>query len=684
MPAGEMAEDMMPRERRLALLSGLPAFASLPAPALEALAARLCPENVPAGTVVVTEEEEGDCLFVIASGRAEVTITGARGPLPVATLGEGELFGEQALLTSERRRTATVTALTPLRLLRLDQAAFAWVLAHFPAVRAALETGAEARLIANFLKRASPFTVIAPARLAWLAGRLRRLDVPAGSVVVRQGESGDRCYLLREGKAEVLDERTGAGERQLSVLESGALFGETALLTGALRNATVRALTPCTLLELRRDDLLVVTGEDAAIAGQLRELVRLRDRPRQAVGIVAHQREGADGAMIAVLKDPARAAYYQLSPQGWFLWQRLDGRHTLRDLTLDYLREFGAFDPEAVAGAVAGLVSAGFAIGVTLRADAQGSAATPSLWRRLLAQSRRAMEWYVPLHGADPALTRLYRRGGWLLFTRPVLAVLALVVVAGLVAFFTTAGQVGTTLAAVRSRAWLPFLLVPAALCALLLHEAGHALTTKAFGREVSTVGVGWYWFGPVAFVDTSDMWLAGRGARLAVDSAGVAANLVVAGGAALAAWAVPGPTAAAILWQFALAQYLTVLLNLNPLLELDGYFVLIDALDRPNLRPHALSWLGQEALPALRRAGVRGLRGHSLEIGYGLAALAYIGVEAVLVVALYRLVLRGWLAALLPATAATALAWAVAAVAVVLTVARVLADLRGGRRMMS
>src|SRR5207248_6507662 len=82
--------------------------------------------------------------------------------------------------------------------------------------------------------------------------------------------------------------------------------------------------------------------------------------------------------------------------------------------------------------------------------------------------------------------------------------------------------------------------LIPANLAAILIHEAGHAFTVKAFGREVPRGGIGWYWFGPIAFVDTSDMWLADRWPRIAVSLAGGYANLVLPPLAPLAACLVP------------------------------------------------------------------------------------------------------------------------------------------------
>jgi cAMP-dependent protein kinase regulator len=84
--------------------------------------------------------------------------------------------------------------------------------------------------------------------LAKLAERMRRDEVPAGSVVLREGEPGDRFFVLLSGIAAV--SQSSMGNR--SVLRAGEYFGEVALAMGIPRTATVTAMTPCVVASCDR------------------------------------------------------------------------------------------------------------------------------------------------------------------------------------------------------------------------------------------------------------------------------------------------------------------------------------------------------------------------------------------------------------------------------------------------
>ncbi len=81
---------------------------------------------------------------------------------------------------------------------------------------------------------------------------MERLDMPAGTVIVRQSEPGDALYLIVSGEAEV--RVTGASGHAVSVatLGAGEYFGEIALVTGGERIADVVALSPMTVARLNR------------------------------------------------------------------------------------------------------------------------------------------------------------------------------------------------------------------------------------------------------------------------------------------------------------------------------------------------------------------------------------------------------------------------------------------------
>ena len=101
------------------LLRGIPIFAPLPAPQLERLARALVEVRVDPESVVFEAGDHGDRFYVIAEGRASVAVGGE----PVRTLEPGDFFGEIALLR-DVPRTATVRAMTALRLLALDRETF--------------------------------------------------------------------------------------------------------------------------------------------------------------------------------------------------------------------------------------------------------------------------------------------------------------------------------------------------------------------------------------------------------------------------------------------------------------------------------------------------------------------------------------------------------------------------------
>ncbi|MDA7510460.1 hypothetical protein N9B57_02150 [Verrucomicrobia bacterium] len=126
------------------------------------------------------------------------------------------------------------------------------------------------------------------------------------------------------------------------------------------------------------------------------------------------------------------------------------------------------------------------------------------------------------------------------------------------------------------------------------LHEFGHAFFCKKFGGEVHVMGVMLMIFTPIPYVDASSSWsFSSRWQRALVGMAGMIVEMFVAA-LAVFVWA---NTGAGVLHSLAynmmfVASVSTVLFNLNPLLRFDGYYILSDLLDYPNLHQHSSAHL--------------------------------------------------------------------------------------------
>lgn len=613
--------------------------------ALGALYAATTVEAHGADTVIVAQGDVGADAFVVLDGRLEVRIDGPRGPVPVAVVGSGELFGELAVLDPSHQRSATVVALTPVVLVRISGETLTATVSTSSAVRAQLEAAAHRMAIARFIKGATLLAELQPETLGRIAADVRERSVVPGEIVIRQGEPGTECFLIRSGELEVVDE--SGTERQLATLKAGALFGEAALLTGAPRNATVRALTGADLLVLGRDDILTAMSAERKVADHLVGMLQARSRPRRRAAIELHERLMSDGTQVGILKDRERGQYFWLSYDAMFLWERLDGSHTVRDLTMDLFHEHQVLAPDMVMDVLHRLAASEFIDLAHVEAQVGVEIAGRRRWGR-----RWMPDWSMTIERCDGFFEALYSGGLHYLYTRPGAIAVALAGAAGFACFLAVAPSVAGSLLHGGMFARAGVALLPLIALAVILHELGHGLAAKAAGAQVDRVGIGWYWFRPIVSVDTSDAWLASRSRRMLVDAGGVVVNLVIAGVAGAVAFATPrGSSTSTIAWIFALWSYIAVLRNLNPLLEFDGYYLLMDWLERPNLRANSLAWLGT-ALPQAFRDR-RTLAGHRLELLYGLGALAYIGVLTMWLMFAYRYTVQGWVARLLPATTA-------------------------------
>ena len=137
------------------------------------------------------------------------------------------------------------------------------------------------------------------------------------------------------------------------------------------------------------------------------------------------------------------------------------------------------------------------------------------------------------------------------------------------------------------------------------LHELGHAFTAKRFGCRVPTMGIAFLVMWPMAYTDTNETWrLNNNIQRLKVACAGIATELIIAVWATLAWTLLPnGELRGAVFFLATTSWVATLAVNASPFLRFDGYFILSDLLDIPNLHARCFAlarWKLREWLFAL------------------------------------------------------------------------------------
>jgi CRP-like cAMP-binding protein len=150
----------------------------------------------------------------------------------------------------------------------LDQAAFDTLLAGDLVVRARVEAALDYR---QGVAEMALFRDLSPAELDLLLARLVPLEAATGETIIRQGDSGERFYVVRSGAVEV--RRDG---QPLAQLGSGEAFGEIALLFDVPRTATVVAIQPTRLLALEAHDFRDLLAGYLGRADELQRLSYLR------------------------------------------------------------------------------------------------------------------------------------------------------------------------------------------------------------------------------------------------------------------------------------------------------------------------------------------------------------------------------------------------------------------------
>jgi putative peptide zinc metalloprotease protein len=342
--------------------------------------------------------------------------------------------------------------------------------------------------------------------------------------------------------------------------------------------------------------------ENAAPASDLERRKMVRLRRRADLGIVPQRYEGRT---YYVVKDPVSLRYYRFKEQEYFLLMLMNGKHTLdaaqrsfedrfrpERLKLEDLEQFGQQ-----------LLTMGL---VQNEAPQAGKQLYDNRTKRV------RMEWMqtltnilyikIPIFDPEKVLTHMLPFLWWI-FTQTFLFLsIAFMLSAGIqvLLHFETFYNRLPTFESYFNNPWNMMYVWMALGVVKVIHEFGHGLSCKALGGEVHEMGFLLLCFSPAMYCNVSDAWrLPSKWHRIIISFAGIYVELMIAAAATWIWWNTPG-----VPWVNSMCLHLmvicsvsTVVFNGNPLMRYDGYYMLADLLEIPNLRDRANKYLQNLAM---------------------------------------------------------------------------------------
>ena len=333
--------------------------------------------------------------------------------------------------------------------------------------------------------------------------------------------------------------------------------------------------------------------------------IRLRMRPD-----LTFTRQHWQGVEYWVVKEPLGQKYFQFPPQVFFLLQQLDGFRSAQQILDNYHEEFA---PRRLSQEQLHSLLQRFHKDSLVISDTSGQGSELLKRGRKTASMERLQTFSnilaVRFRGVDPErLLNRINRYTWWLFTKPAAAIFGTLALIALLSVVVNWAEFSARLPGFDQffniRRWLMFVIVVG--ISKIIHEFGHGLSCKRFGGECHEIGFMLLVMTPCLYCNVSDSWrLTNKWHRATIGAAGMYFEIIIATIATFVWWFATQGFIQDVCLQFMLvASISTVIFNGNPLLRFDGYYILSDILEIPNLQQKSTKslttlmgrhWLGLE-----------------------------------------------------------------------------------------
>ena len=271
--AGTITAKAVPAtEEIIGFLKEIPLFAELKEEDLTELCKHIKLRRFMKNSPIVRQGDAGDNFYTIVSGKAKIVVTGNNGAEKIlGTLSTGDSFGETALI-EKGPRTASIITLTQTAVFEISREGFEKFLASNTENREKI-TG-KIRL-GKMLLASSVFSFMSQKQISYLIKNLKPEKIQAGTIVFKQGDEGNKFYLIQEGNIHL--ERFDNSLKTLDIiLKPGNFFGEMALVKNIPRTATAEAVSDSLLFTLDKESFCNIIGSTLSGGRELDSLINER------------------------------------------------------------------------------------------------------------------------------------------------------------------------------------------------------------------------------------------------------------------------------------------------------------------------------------------------------------------------------------------------------------------------
>ena len=298
-----------------------------------------------------------------------------------------------------------------------------------------------------------------------------------------------------------------------------------------------------------------------------------------------------EGMTHYVIKDPLALKYFRFKIEEYFLLQQFDGKQTLQEVKKAFERKYRpqTISIEDLTRFVAQLHEAGI---ILIDSGEQAKVLIrrrkKNRWRKVWSFLANILFIKIPIIDPEKLLTGMYPYFRWI-FTKTFITASSLSMLLALVLVASQWKTFYDKLPDFQSffTWWTIFYFWICLAVIKIIHEFGHGLTAKHYGGEVHEMGILFLVLTPALYCDVTDSWLLpNKWKRIWISAAGIYVECFLASIATFVWWySTPGMINSLAMATMFICSVNTIMFNANPLLRYDGYYVMADWLEIPNLR---------------------------------------------------------------------------------------------------